>query len=307
MVVITLSAKILLAMAIGYFCYKIGIFKETSPSVLSKFIADIAIPFMIFSAVTSMSGNADLKSDFYTMLLVGVIMYAALVVISFLIVKLMRVPKISNGTYQASLIFGNIGFLGLPVAQDLYGAEGVFLMAVFQIHFNILVYSYGLWLMTKDGKGEFKFNIKSLFNPGLVATILASVLYLADVSLPSVVTEPISFIGNIASALATVVLGSLVAQFSLKKVFSNGKMYILSIIRMIIFPLITYLIMKSIFGPCTLTSIVTLSAGMPTAMIVSIFSESYGGDSETATESTSMMNIFCIITIPLMYLMMDYI
>lgn len=303
MVVLTLSAKILVAMAIGYFAYKSGIFKEDTPGALSKFISDIAIPFMIFGAITSMEdGN---RSDFYTMLLIGVVMYAALVVVAFVIVKIMRVSKESSGTYQMSLIFGNVGFLGLPVAQDLYGTTGLCLMAVFQIHFNILAYSYGIWLMTKEEKGQFKFNIKNLINPGLIATVLASVIFIAGFRLPDIVLEPINFIGNVAAVLATIVLGSLVAKHSLKSVFSNWRIYILSAIKMIIFPLVTFLIMKPIFGSGILTNIATISIGMPTAMIVSLFSESYGGDRKVATETTSMMNVLCIGTIPVIYLMME--
>ena len=56
-----------------------------------------------------------------------------------------------------------------------------------------------------------------------------------------------------------------------------------------------------------MTQVITMYVGMPTAAIVSMIAITFDSDAETASSATAMMNIFCIITIPILYLMMQYV
>ena len=75
---------------------------------------------------------------------------------------------------------------------------------------------------------------------------------------------------------------------------------------MIVFPIAAFFISKAILGPGIMTNIITLYIGMPSAVITGMFALAYGGDEESATAGTAMMNIFCVITIPGIYLLTTY-
>ena len=307
MIALELAIKIFVGIALGFLLYKIDILNEKVNAGISRLLVEVACPFMIFANIISISGqNVADKHDVYYVLLVGVVIYAILVPFSFVVVRLLRPKKISEGVFQCLLLFGNVGFIGIPVSEAFFGPVGVFFMALLNIHFNVLCYTYGLWLVTKDADTEYKFSTKRLFNPAIISIIVALVLFLFDIKFPEVVVSPISFIGNITSPLSLLVLGGSIAAYNLKEIFSEWRIYIFTFIRMIIFPIATFFIMKAIFGPGLITNVTTLYMGTPAALITGMFAMAYGGDTKGATGGLAMMNILCIITIPGIYLMTQY-
>ena len=294
--------KIIVAMAAGFLLYKVHILNDTANKGLSGLIVHVTAPCMVFASIVSMDGS-EIKNA-VTLLWIGVVIYAALVILAFLTVKLLKIPVSSSGVYQAAIVFGNVGFLGLPLAESLFGPVGLFYMALLNIHLNLMVYSYGFYIIARNSKGGFKFSAKTLVNSGIISVLAAIAIFFLQIPLPEYVTAPISFLGGITSPLAMVVLGSTAAAHSLKTVFSHKKIYLLSAIKMLIIPAIAYLILRLTLGNGLMTQVITMYVGMPTAAIVSMIAISFDSDVETASSAAAMMNIFCILTIPALYLMM---
>lgn len=296
--------KIVVAMALGFLLYKIHILNDTVNKGLSGLVVHATSPCMVFTSIISMDGSEIRNAA--KLLWIGVVIYVVLILLALLIVKILKVPVSSSGVYQAAIVFGNVGFLGLPLAESLFGPVGLFYMALLNIHLNIVVYSYGFYIISRGSKNRFKFSPKTLINAGIVSVVIAMVIFFLQIPLPGYVTEPISFIGSITSPLAMVVIGSTAAAHSLKVVFSHKKLYLLSAIKMLIIPILTFLILRLTLGNGLMTQVITMYVGMPTAAIVSMIAITFDSDAETASSATAMMNIFCIITIPILYLMMQY-
>lgn len=307
MVALELAIKIFVGIALGFLLYKMNILDDKVNTGFSRLLVEVACPFMIFANIISISGqNVTSKQDVYYVLLIGIVIYAILIPFSFLMVKLLRSPQRSVGVFQCLLLFGNVGFIGVPVSEAFFGPVGVFYMALLNIHFNVLCYTYGLWLVTKDADTEFKFSAKRLLNPAIVSIIVALILFLLDIKFPEVVVSPISFIGNITSPLSLIVLGASIASYNLKEILSEWRIYVFTFIRMFIFPVAAFFIMKAIFGPGLITNVTTLYLGTPAALITGMFAMAYGGDTKGATGGLAIMNILCIITIPGIYLMTQH-
>ena len=296
--------KIVAAMALGFLLYKIHILNDTVNKGLSGLVVHAPSPCMVFTSIISMDGSEIHNA--ITLLWIGFVIYAVLMILAFLIVKLLRIPVTSSGVYQAAIVFGNVGFLGLPLAESLFGPVGLFYMAVLNIHLNLMVYSYGFYIISRNSKSSFRFSAKTLINAGIISVVIAMIIFFLQIPLPEYVTEPISFIGGITSPLAMVVIGSTAAAHSLKKVFSNKKLYLLAALKMLLIPAVTYFILKLTLGGGLMTNVITMYVGMPTAAIVSMIAINFDSDAETASSATAMMNIFCILTIPILYLMMIY-
>lgn len=296
--------KIVVAMALGFLLYKLRILNDTVNKGLSGLIVHVTSPCLVFVSIVTMDGSQIHNA--LMLLWIGFAIYAALALIAFVVVKILRIPNASSGVYQAALIFGNVGFLGLPLAESLFGPVGLFYMALLNIHLNLFAYSYGFYLITRNSTSGFKFSPKSMINAGIISVLLAMVIFFFQVPIPEYVTEPLSFVGSITSPLAMVVIGSTAAANSLRVVFSHKKLYILSAIKMLLIPILTFFLLKLTLGNGLMTQIITMYVGMPTAAIVGMFAVAYDSDAETATSASGMMNIFCIITIPILYLMMMY-
>lgn len=298
MVIISTMLKIIVALALGYLLNKIKILNSEANSAMSKLVINATSPALIFSSVAGMS--SDRKDEAVFLLWIGVVIYIFLAVIAFIVVKLLRVPHKSFSTYICIMVFGNVGFLGFPIAQSLYGALGLFYIGILNIHFTLFAYTFGMLLMTggsKDGDKP-KLQLKTLVNPGTIGVVLALVFFLLEIPIPDVIMAPVSFIGQITSPLAMIILGSTLATYSMKKIFSNWRNYVVSALRLLIIPAISYMILNSIWGTSEMTVILTLYIGCPTATILVMMSLAYGGDVENSSNCIGLMTILSMVTIP---------
>ena len=70
--------------------------------------------------------------------------------------------------------FSNAGFIGIPLVQSLLGVEYVFYISAFLIAFNLISWTYGLYLIS--GKADFSAK-KILTNPVIIAAILGMLIF----------------------------------------------------------------------------------------------------------------------------------
>ena len=82
-------------------------------------------------------------------LAIVVMMYAFLLAVAQLLPRILCIQKESRGAYAAMTVFANIGFMGFPVLAAMYGNGALLYGAVFQIPFNILIYTYGVAVLTR--------------------------------------------------------------------------------------------------------------------------------------------------------------
>ena len=296
-------AKVVICMALGFFLNKIKILSADSNSVISRFILNVTLPCTMFAAVAGMESRD--MATVWELIIIGFAVYIFLGIAAFITAKLIKMGKESEGVIQCLLMFGNVSFLGIPLVQALYGDAGVFYNAILNVHFNIFCFTYGVYLMAKHSEGGYKLNFKSFLSPCLISIVLALIIYLCGITIPEIIMEPMEFIGQITSPLAMITIGSIIATYSLKELFSQGKLYILAALKMLIFPAIAYLILYLTIGPGLITNVVTIYMAMPTANTISMMAVTYKSDPRTATYGTGLMNILCIITIPLIYMLMQ--
>ena len=219
--------KVLVCMILGFLLKKINIITDAAVKSFSSLIFHVTAPCLLFSSIATMDGSE--LGNVVTLLYAGVAVYVVLMLLAVLITKLLRIPSDCAGVYKAALIFGNVSFLGIPLAQSLYGDLGVFYIAILNIHFNLLFYTYGFYIITKGPKGG-KFSLKSVVNAGVIGIVLAMIFFFFQIPLPDVVLQPISFVGSITSPLSMIVIGCSIASYSLGTVFRQKKIYLMYVL-----------------------------------------------------------------------------
>lgn len=304
MVIVSAMLKIIVALALGYFLFKKNILTKQANAVMSRLIILATCPCMVFSSIVSM--GSEYKKDVVILLIAGVVIYVVLFLIAFPVVKLMRPPKESFNTYLCMIVFGNVGFIGFPLASSLYGALGVFYIGILNFHFTLFAYTIGMTLMTgsKGEDGKKKFEIKNLINTGTVGVVIALILYLCEVKVPAVILAPLDFIGQLTSPMAMIVLGGTLASYSLKKMFGNWRYYIVSLFKLLVFPVIAFFVLRAILGSGDLTSLITIYVACPTATMIPMMTLAYGGDWENASSGTGLCTILSLVTIPALWFLM---
>ena len=303
-VLIITMLKILVCMVLGFFLRKISLITEASQKGMSALIVHVTAPCLLFSSIVTMDHSEFANA--LTLLWAGVAVYIVLVILAILITRLLRFPVSSRGVFQAGMIFGNVSFLGIPLVQSLYGSTGVFYIAILNIHFNLLFFTYGFYLIMRSGDGKSHFTPKKLINSGLISTTLAMIIYFLQIPMPEAVTTPLQFVGSITSPLSMIIIGSSAAGYSLSYVFRQKKIYLLSLLKLLVYPVAAYFIFKLILGDNLLTEVLSIYIGMPTASVVGMTAIAYNADTESATSCVAMTTVLSLASIPVLYLVMTY-
>ena len=147
MVMLQQMIVMFLMMAVGYLCYRKQILTEEVSRKVSAIVVKVANPCMILSS--ALTDQQMQGKELVQTLAIVVMMYVFLLVMAQLLPRILCIQKESRGAYAAMTVFANIGFMGFPVLAAMYGNGALLYGAVFQIAFNILIYTYGVAVLTR--------------------------------------------------------------------------------------------------------------------------------------------------------------
>ena len=206
----------------------------------------------------------------------------------------------TEGPTRASLrfgcIYGNVGFMGLPLAEAVLGSEALIYAVLTLVVFNVYSWLHGVVLM--GGRSALSPR-SALINPGTVALVLGLPFLLTGSHLPGGAQAAVSFLADLNTPLAMVVIGAQMAAVDLAAILRQGKLFAASALRLVVLPLLTALILLP-FGldPLLYCTMVILS-GAPSAGLTSMFAQRFGQDTATAAQLVSLSTLLSVVTLPL--------
>ena len=152
---------------------------------------------------------------------------------------------------------------------------------------------------------NFKKAIKNFLNPMFIAMLIGMVIGIAKINVPAFIDNVIVSLGDCMSPIAMLLTGMTVARSKLKEMVAYKSIYIITIFRLIIYPLIFVFISKFIpeslntFVICTLVSL-----AMPLGLNTIVIPSAYGKDTRIASGMALVSHLFACITIPVMFLLL---
>ena len=286
---------ILFAIAAGYAANRLGYLGGETDQKLSKLILNITMPAMIVAAVITGEELPEI-SVILSILEVGVAFYVLEFAFVLTVPKLLPGTAGQKGVYRYTLAFPNVGFIGYPVAVALYGDGALFYAAILALPFNLLSYSLGPLMLA--GAGRFRW--RQLLSPCIVASVLGLVLALTRLRPPAMVGEMLDFVGSITVPLSLLVVGSLLAHMSPGKVLRSPKLWVLSVLRLLVMPALLCLVLRGMHIEAMVLGIAVSQMGMPVAVNGTLLSMEYGGDTEAMAQVTFLTTLGAIVTIPVL-------
>ena len=286
---------ILFAIATGYAANHLGYLGGETDQKLSKLILNITMPAMIVAAVITGEELPEI-SVILSILEVGVVFYVLEFAFVLTVPKLLPGTAGQKGVYRYTLAFPNVGFIGYPVAVALYGDGALFYAAILALPFNLLSYSLGPLMLA--GAGRFRW--RQLLSPCIVASVLGLVLALTRLRPPAMVGEMLDFVGSITVPLSLLVVGSLLAHMSPGKVLRSPKLWVLSVLRLLVMPALLCLVLRGMHIEAMVLGIAVSQMGMPVAVNGTLLSMEYGGDTEAMAQVTFLTTLGAIVTIPVL-------
>ena len=297
-VLVSKMSTLLVLLAIGYICAKLNVTNDEFNKSASKVTISVFLVAMIISSVANKEILMTGKE-----LAFGIAMMFAFTLISifiaFLTPKVFRIKDGDIGMYMLLVGFMNTAFFGFPVIQAMYGEEAIFYASTSGIPFNIMIYTLGVWWLNKNRGDGIKLNAKDIFTPPLIATIISIFIFAFNLHIPVFIDETCDLMSGAAVPLSMFIVGSSLGDVSLKEAFGDRRMYLLSFVRLIVCPLIIWLLFKPIIpNPVMLGTIVILAA-TPMPVIATILGLQYGRDGVESSKGIFLSTVLSLFTMPL--------
>ncbi|MBO5007349.1 MAG: AEC family transporter [Clostridia bacterium] len=287
---------------IGFILVKIKVLPENSAAVLSKLENTIFIPALVMGTFIE---NFTLERIGATWKLLSVSFIIAFITIPFaiLVSKLVTKDKYIQKIYTYGLSFSNFGFMGNAVVSSLF-PDVFFEYLIFTLPLWMLIYIWGVprLLIADSGKKHtFTESMKSFVNPMFIAMLIGMLIGLSRINLPEWTMSLINVSGDCMSPIAMILTGVVVSSISLKKTFLNVRIYIVSIIRLIIMPAL-FVSVASFFKIPETTYICALcSLAMPLGLNTIVIPSAFGKDTTVAAGMAVISHLLSCITIPLIF------
>lgn len=202
-----------------------------------------------------------------------------------------------NVIYKYGSIYGNVGYLTLPLTNAVLGSEGVFYCAGVVMAFNVMCFTHGIILMDTESK---KFELKKLFlNPGVIGVVIGLPFYLFNIELPEIITAPVAYIDATQTPVAMLIFGTYLANSDLKSIFKKKKIFVTALIKLVLLPAVMFVVYKLFGLTGTLICALMISSCAPSANNTVMFSAKYNKDTGLASQTVSVVSFLSIITMPL--------
>lgn len=297
--ILIVMVVLLMLVVAGYAARRLGYMDAEFDRRLSNFIIDITAPSLILSSV--MGDTLPDRHLILPLLSVGLITYAVLTVVSLLLSRLLSHDAVTRRIIGFMLMFGNVGFIGYPVAQAVFGAEAVFYAAVINFSNTLFVFTLGVWQISGD-KEKVRLHWRNFLNPGLVACYAAIVICIFQWHVPQVISQPLTYLGNITVPGALLIIGSSMAQLPIRKMVATPMAYVVAVFRLLVLPIGLYYLMLAIGIDSYVVRINTVIIAMPVATFGVMFCRRYGRDTALMTEETFVTTVASVLTMPLLTL-----
>ncbi|MDE7399078.1 MAG: AEC family transporter [Oscillospiraceae bacterium] len=284
-------------LAVGYFLYRGKLLGDEATQQLSNIAISIINPIVIFNAYQREFVPQMFRGLIFALIL-GFLAQGILVLPGLIIV---RKTHRDFEVERFALGYSNCAFMGIPLVQASFGAEGVFYLTAFITAFNVFMWTHGVILMSGkklSGKGL----LKIALSPAILAIVLGLVCFFTGLRLPGMIQQPLDYLGAMNTPLAMLVSGATIAKSGLLGAFKSRRVYFIQTFKLMIVPaLLTVLFVPAeIFGVSSvIVRTILIAAAAPTASATIMFAYKYGKNTETASHHFALSTVLGILSMPL--------
>lgn len=309
-VVLQQMIMIFILIGIGMLLYKKDMLSEATSKQISGIIVNVTNPALLICSAFRDGPKMSLR-ELGTALVVFLVVYTILIAVGFLIPYILRVPNKYRYCYQMLTVFGNVGFIGIPLASAVLGAESLIFVSIYNLIFNILIYTFGISVLQRAAERQTDTtdrnktkHWKKLINAGTVSAVATIVFYLGDFHVPVIASSTLTYMGQATTLLSMLVLGASVAQMALKDIFSHPKLYGFVLLRQILVPIGCIMLFRPIIGNTLTLNTMALMLAVPAANMPLMLSKQLHVETDTIAQGIILSTILSLVTIPIVSLML---
>jgi predicted permease len=283
-------------LAIGYVAGKFNILDSNGTKKLSEILLYISTPMMIFNSFFIDFSQERLVN---TIWVIGFTTFMFIVSITLSKLIYGKFNERTAPVLRFTAIFSNCGYIGLPLMRAVFGEEGAFYGSFYIVLFNVFLWSYGYMMFGgKDTKAKTLKRV--LLSPAIIAVYIGTIVFLFSIPIPSTIKGAIKAVGDTTMPLSMLIVGGVISTARLVTLFNDWKVYLSSIVRLILMPALAFLIALLVGVPYLPAAVTVTALAMPAAANATIFSEMFGKDAVFASKCVAVSNLLSIITAPVL-------
>lgn len=283
-------------LGVGFLLYKLKFLDDDSTRRLSDIVITIINPIIIFNAY-----QTDFRPELAKGLLFAMIL--AFFCQTVLVISAKLVVRKNRENFQVERFaagYSNCAFMGIPLVDAAFGAEGVFYLTAFITAFNVFMWTHGVILMSGE-KLSPKPLLKILVSPAMISIVLGLVFFLTGLRMPEIIRQPLDYLGAMNTPLAMLVSGATIAKAGLLSGIKNPRIYFLQAFKLLIIPILlgAVIVPTELLGVSPLVvNTVLIAAAAPTASSTIMFSYKFGKNEKYASNHFAISTILSMATIP---------
>lgn len=291
-------AQFFIMIIMGYTLVKLKIVKSEDSKVLSMVCLYLIMPCVIINSFLIDFTPEKLKG-------LGLAVGVAIVIhfVAWIFIKILGKVLNFNPVEKASVMYSNAANMVIPVVMSVLGDEWVLYSSAFVSVQLVLLWTHCKSMLSNE-KG---FELKKIYtNINLIAIFIGILLFITKIHIPSVLQGTLKSVGGTVAPISMIITGMIMAGAELKKVFSNGRIYLVLFFRMIFFPFIVFLIIyftgitKVIDNGAMILLVTFIATITPTASSITQMAQVYGNNEQYAGAINIMTTVASIITMPIM-------
>ncbi len=311
----------LISTTVPLFCFLIGGFLvkrflnlPTSVSNgFNKLAYYVGMPAMIFRGISSFDFTDTFRLDMVAHnLTVTGILFTVVFGLAFAVKR-----KQTRGAFHLSVFRSNIGYIGLPVVEGFYGEEAMSRAAIingFDSPYCVFLSIFSLSIFRilqggaknqNSGKLLLKKLLNFLYNPFLIATVLGLLAsyFKVPVMQAPIVSDLIEMCASLALPLALISIGTSISLPAIKH--SLGALGAVCAIRLVLAPIIGYLLGRFVFGfEGTELAFTSLLCGTPVSVSSYVLAVEMDADHEFSASAIGISTLLSLITLTVLQLIL---
>jgi len=274
---------------------------------LTFLVMNVALPASVFLSVVN---NLTVKTleELAKPLAIGLLAFAANYLISYVLMRLVRVPRGRRGVFLNTIVNANTIFIGMPLNQALFGTEAVSYFLVYYVLNALSTWTIGSVLIARDSRTEQasggKMNLKQILSPPILGLLAAIPVLLLGLHLPKPITGSLSYLGSLVTPLSLLYIGIVLSEAGLKSVRFDKDTIVALLGKFVLSPCLmaAALLLAGSFGialPSLLKNTMIVQAAVPALTVLPILAGDADGDVEYATNVVVTSTILFVIVIPI--------
>ena len=279
-----------------------SLFARNDPSsgAFTKSASRLVINVFMSATIINSVITATLDFSWGVFAQVMLVMWAAIGIpylLAAVVARILRIEREHRAGFELLMAVPNNMFIALPVVEELFGATAVFYCGMSNIPYNLILYTYGVWLLNRE-KGGGKFRVREMLSAPLIATMVAVVLFVTKLPLPQVLKDLLGAMAGATMPLSMIVIGASLSTVSLFDAFRNWRLYVAAPVKLLAAPVLVWLFCGLLTADPVLRATAMITAAAPSAVIVTVLTIKHNGDAIFTSEGILHSTVLSMLTIP---------